>query len=141
MKLSRRELPFAIPAALAGAQSTPPGGTLASKAFRFEDLAAQPSGPIIMRQIFTGTTHSGYPIDLHDTELPAVAAPHAPHHHVHEELLLIREGTLEVALGGAKTRVGPGSVVYIASNEEHGWRNAGNTPAKYFVLALGDDRA
>lgn len=133
-------MPFILPA-LAAAQSAGRREKLPSNAFRFEDLEARKSGPILMRQIFTGTTHSGYLLDLHDTELPAVEAPHAAHHHVHEELLLIREGTLEVTLGGKQTRVGPGSVVYVASNQEHGWRNVGNTPAKYFVLALGDDKA
>jgi mannose-6-phosphate isomerase-like protein (cupin superfamily) len=35
--------------------------------------------------------------------------------------------------------LGPGSVVFVASNEEHGIRNAGSTPAQYFVIALGKD--
>jgi len=65
--------------------------------------------------------------------------PHAPHHHVHEELLLIREGTLEVTVKGRTERLGPGSAVYIASGEEHGWKNVGPSAAKYFVLALGAD--
>jgi len=30
--------------------------------------------------------------------------------------------------------------VYIASGEEHGWKNVGSSQAKYFVLALGDDK-
>ena len=89
--------------------------------------------------MLTGPTHSGYRIDLHATDLTAGQMPHAPHHHVHEELLLIREGTIEVTVGKQTSRLGPGSAVYIASDEEHGWRNVGATPAKYFVLALGDD--
>jgi hypothetical protein len=28
-------------------------------------------------------------------------------------------------------------VVYAASNELHGWKNAGTTQARYFVIALG----
>jgi len=93
-----------------------------------------------IRQMLTGATHSGYRVDLHETALAAGQMPHAAHHHVHEEMLLIREGTLEVTVKGRTERLGPGSVVYIASNDEHGWTNVGSTQAKYFVLALGDDK-
>jgi hypothetical protein len=30
-------------------------------------------------------------------------------------------------------------VAYVASNEEHGIRNAGSTHAQYFVIALGTE--
>ena len=52
---------------------------------------------------------------------------------------MIREGELEVTVAGKTTHLGPGSVAYIASNQEHGWRNAGTTTATYLVLALGGD--
>jgi mannose-6-phosphate isomerase-like protein (cupin superfamily) len=63
--------------------------------------------------------------------------PHAAHHHAHEELLILREGTLEVTILGKTTTVGSGSVVYVNSGEEHGWRNSGTTRARYYVIALG----
>jgi quercetin dioxygenase-like cupin family protein len=44
---------------------------------------------------------------------------------------------MEVTIEGKTEKLGPGSVVYVASNEEHGWRNAGATRAHYFVLTLG----
>jgi quercetin dioxygenase-like cupin family protein len=56
---------------------------------------------------------------------------------VHEEMLLLREGTMEITIEGKKSRLGPGGVVYVASNEEHGWQNVGTTPARYFIVALG----
>jgi quercetin dioxygenase-like cupin family protein len=45
-----------------------------------------------------------------------------------------------VTVKGRTERLGPGSAVYIASNDEHGWKNVGSTQAKYFVLALGEDK-
>jgi hypothetical protein len=30
-----------------------------------------------------------------------------------------------------------GSVVYVNSNEEHGWKNPGPERAQYFVMAIG----
>jgi quercetin dioxygenase-like cupin family protein len=51
-------------------------------------------------------------------------------------MLLIIEGTLEVTIAGRTSRLSSGSVAYMASDEEHGWRNVGTSPARYFVLAL-----
>jgi len=120
---------------VAAAQDVLPSGL-----FSHDTLTARASGSTEIRQMMTGNTHAGYRIDLHETALAAGQMPHAPHKHVHEEMLLIREGTLEVTVKGRTERLGPGSAVYIASNEEHGWKNVGSSQAKYFVLALGEDK-
>ena len=44
---------------------------------------------------------------------------------------MIRSGMLDVTIGGKTTQLGPGSVAYIASNEEHGWRNTVAGVAEY----------
>jgi mannose-6-phosphate isomerase-like protein (cupin superfamily) len=126
--------------AFATTQSTAPNAVLPSKAFRFEDLPVRESPPVRIYQVFTGTTHSGYMIDMHETDLAPGQAPHDSHHHVHEELILIREGLVEFNIAGQKTQLGPGSCAYIASNQDHGLRNVGTIPAQYFVLALGQDQ-
>jgi quercetin dioxygenase-like cupin family protein len=138
MIFSRREFAALLPA-LAAAQTGGKPEILGTKAFRFEDLPMRESGPIRLYQIFTGATHAGFKVDLHESELAAGQAPHEPHRHVHEELVLIREGSLEFTVSGRKTQLGPGSGAYVASNEDHGFRNNGTVPAKYFVLALGQD--
>ena len=137
MQWSRRDLSFLLPA-LAAAQSEDRGAA-PSMAFRFEDLVANTSGAIVTRQILNGDTHTGFLLDLHESELAVGQPPHAPHQHVHEELLLIREGVLDVTIEGKTTRLGAGSGAYFASNRMHGWHNSGSIPAKYFVLALGRD--
>lgn len=86
--------------------------------------------------MFQGTTHTGFEVELHETELGPGEAPHPPHHHVQEEMILIREGVMDVTISGKTSRLGPGSVAFVASNEEHGWKNAGETRAHYFVMAL-----
>jgi quercetin dioxygenase-like cupin family protein len=139
VKWSRRNLSVFLPA-LPAAQIPPRNKPLASTALRHEDIPVRRSGALVSRQMLRGDTHTGYTIDLHESELAAGEAPHPPHHHVHEELLLIREGLLDVTIAGQTTRLGPGSVAFLASNQEHGWRNAGDSLARYFVLALGDDK-
>ena len=74
-------------------------------------------------------------------ELAPGEMPHPPHQHVHEEVVVIREGTLEVTIAGQSSTLGPGSVIYVASNEKHGWKNTGATQAHYTILTLGRERA
>ena len=138
MPHSRRELTLLLPA-LAAMNAPGQDSRLPSRSFRFEDLQARPSGPDRKnraRAMLDGKTHTGYRIEMHQTELAPGMAPHPPHRHVHEEMILIWQGTLEVTISGQKSTLGPGSAAYIASDEEHGWRNVGATQASYFVLTL-----
>jgi len=127
--------------ALAAAQMVPAPSkvkpTLASKAYRFEDLPVKVNGENRSRDVFNGKNHAGVALDLHITELGPGQAPHAPHRHLHEEIVMLRTGLLEVTIEAKVTRVTAGSVVYVNSNEEHGWRNPGSERAQYFVLAIG----
>ena len=138
MRCSRRDLSLFLPI-LAAAKATAQNATLSSKTYSFEQIPVQTTGANQIRQVLDGETHTGVRIELHETELPPGGAPHPPHHHSHEEMILIREGTMEVVIAGRAARLGPGCVAYVASNEEHGWHNAGTTRAHYFVLAIGKD--
>jgi mannose-6-phosphate isomerase-like protein (cupin superfamily) len=113
--------------------------SIPSKVVRFEDLPVESGDGNTLRHILEGKTHSGYRIEIHETDLTAGAMPHPAHHHAHEEVFLVREGTLEVTIAGRASRLGPGSVAYVASNEEHGIRNTGSMHAQYFVIALGTE--
>lgn len=137
---SRRDFSLLLPA-LAAAQAQAQTPALPSKTYRFEDLTVRPTGKNQSRAVLKGATHSGFPVELHQTELGLGEAPHPPHHHVHEEIMMIREGTLEVTISGKSVNLGPGSVAFVASGEEHGWRNVGATRAHYFVMALGQGQS
>jgi quercetin dioxygenase-like cupin family protein len=62
--------------------------------------------------------------------------PHPPHKHSEEELLIIKEGALEVMQNGVTNVVAAGGMVFCASNELHGWRNATKNPVTYYVLKV-----
>src|SRR4029077_14710021 len=130
----------ALTAINAAAQNTP-NTPLTSNTYRFEDLAVHANGQNRSRGILQGQMHTGLPIELHMTELAPGQAPHPPHRHVHEEMIMIHEGTLEVPSAGRAATLGPGSSAFVTSNDHHGWRNVGTTRALYFVLALGGDNA
>src|ERR1041385_6005204 len=89
MKLTRRDLSWLAPA-LAAAQTkqATPKPMLKSKVHKFEDLPVKPNGENRGRAVFDVKTHAGYPVELHITELGPGLAPHAPHHHVHEEIVM-----------------------------------------------------
>lgn len=140
MKYSRRDLTLLL-SVIAAANAAAEEPALASKAYRFEDLPVRGPDTWRSRQIFSGKTHTNYAVDLHHSELAAGIAPHPPHQHVHEEVLLILSGALEVMVADSNQTLGAGSVVYFASNQKHGWHNPGPRAAWYFVLALGGDQA
>jgi quercetin dioxygenase-like cupin family protein len=140
MTYSRRELCLWLPALVASKGLAAERGSLASKTFRFEDLPVRVSGENRYRPILEGVTHEGWQLEAHETDLAPGGMPHPPHRHRQEEMFLLREGTVEVTIAGRTTRLGPGGVAFIASNEEHGVRNAGATHAEYFVLALGSSK-
>jgi quercetin dioxygenase-like cupin family protein len=50
---------------------------------------------------------------------------------------MLRSGQLDATFGGATHRITAGSIIYIASMDEHGWKNPGPDSAEYFVIALG----
>jgi mannose-6-phosphate isomerase-like protein (cupin superfamily) len=138
MNFSRRELCSLLPALLAAIPSAAAGdATLPAAPYPFQDLPVRRQGENVFRPVLDGATNDGAHIELHETDLAPGSRPHPPHHHAHEEIFLIREGTVDVTIAGKDTTLGPGSVAYIASNVEHGIRNAGKDHAQYFVLALG----
>jgi quercetin dioxygenase-like cupin family protein len=140
MTYSRRDLSLLLPAVAAAATGRAQSAVLPSKAYPFDDMTVKTSGENRQRNVFKGETHENFPMDVHLSELPPGAAPHPPHHHVHEEMILIKDGTMEVTISGKSTKLGPGSVAYVASGEEHGWRNVGTTRSLYFVVAFGHDK-
>jgi mannose-6-phosphate isomerase-like protein (cupin superfamily) len=139
MEYSRRDLSLLLPVIAAAANASAQNAQLPAKGYAYGELPVKINGTNKSRAVLKGATHSGCPIELHMTELGPNAAPHPPHHHVHEELVMIHAGTLEVTMSGRTANYGPGSVIYVASGEEHGWKNAGSDRAEYFVIALGSD--
>ena len=140
MTHTRRDLNLLLPALLAF-RSEADSSVLQSKAYPFDTLPVKTNDTNHMevRDVFRGKTQTGCPLALHISTLPPGEMPHPPHHHVHEEMMLIKEGTLEFTIAGRSSTVGAGSVVYINSNEQHGLKNVGNTPAQYFVVEIGSD--
>src|SRR5260370_3454009 len=96
MEYSRRDLALLPLFAAAAATSAAAGTPLTSNTYRFEDLPVKTNGQNRSRAILNGETHSRFPLQMHLTELAARQAPHPPHHHLHEEIIMIVRDTLQV---------------------------------------------
>jgi (S)-ureidoglycine aminohydrolase len=87
------------------------------------------------RQIFEGYTNALTYFEAHVTTLNPGNAPHDSHVHSDmEELIIIKEGTVEQSINGEKKVLGPGSVILASPGDDHGIRNAGETKASYFII-------
>ncbi len=147
MEITRREICSLLPAAIVSVGFLPdafslealaaPQASLPSATYPFDNLPVRSSNTAQIRPILKGKLATGESLEVHETTLPPGGAPHPPHHHEHSEMWLIREGTVEITINGKPHRLGPGSLAFVPSNEEHGITNPGDTPATYFVVAVG----
>jgi mannose-6-phosphate isomerase-like protein (cupin superfamily) len=126
-----------IPAILQPEDSKAQENPMPSATYPFEKLSVRTPNNAQIRDVLKGKLATGESLEVHETTLPPGGAPHPPHHHVHSEMWLIREGTVELTINGTSYRLGPGSVGFVHSNDEHGIKNVGTTPATYFVVAVG----
>jgi len=126
-----------IPAILPSGASAAQDDSMPSAVYPFEKLPVRTPNGAEIRAVLKGKLATGESLEVHETMLPPGGMPHPPHHHVHSEMWLIREGTVELTINGNSHRFGPGSVGFVHSNDEHGIKNVGTTPATYFVVAVG----
>jgi mannose-6-phosphate isomerase-like protein (cupin superfamily) len=105
--------------------------------YTFDKLPVHTSNGVEGRHVLKGKLATGESLEVHETTLLPGGAPHPPHHHGHSEMWLIRDGIVEITVNGTSYRLGPGSVGFVHSNDEHGIKNVGATPANYFVVAIG----
>lgn len=107
---------------------------MSSTVWDWDKLKAEPTKYGARREVFEGRTATLDLLACHITTLNPGEVPHAAHHHPEEELLVVKEGTLLVMQHGVTNTTGPGSIIFQASNQEHGLRNGGNVPATYYVF-------
>ena len=110
--------------------------TRPSGVFDWEKLTVVPTKVGERREVLKGSTVTLESLTCHITTLNAGEAAHAAHIHPDEEIIIVREGTLEVTVKDVSQRATPGSIIFYASNDLHGMRNVGGTRATYFVIRL-----
>jgi len=143
MAVTRRELCSMLPAVLipaivpAEAIAEQDKSSMPSAMFPLDKMPVRTPNNAEIRDVLKGKLATGESLEVHQTTLVPGGAPHPPHRHQHSEMWLIREGTVEITVNGTNYRLGPGSVGFVESNDEHGIKNVGTTSATYFVVAVG----
>ena len=111
-----------------------PAPIMGSTAFDWTQIPVKKNAKGETRKFFQAPTATLDELECHVTTLNPGEIAHPPHRHPDEELLIIKEGTVECLVNGELKRVGPGSVVFQASNQLHNIKNVGDTPATYHVI-------
>ena len=137
--ITRRDLVVAVVAtcatiaavALADAVVAP---VMKSSVFTWDSLKAEAKPTGARRGVFDSRTATLDRFECHITTINPGKMPHDGHHHPEEELIIVKEGTIEAVQNSATNNVGPGGIIFEASNEYHSLRNAGSTTATYYVI-------
>ena len=113
-----------------GAQAT----VMSSRVFDWSALTATTTKVGARRAVVQAPTATLDELEIHITTLNPGETPHAPHSHLAEELIIVKEGIVESLVNGEQRRVGAGSIIFQASNQLHTIRNVGTGPATYHVI-------
>ena len=153
MRCTRRDLGLLLPSlvaasatALEARQAAPAADNPVEKLpvmrtqhFKYDELPVTTSGQNRQKRMFTAKTHTGFKIESHQSDIAPGEVNHPPHQHLREEMMLIREGIMELTIAGKPYRLGRGDVGVIGSNELHNAKNVGTTRATYFIVNIGRD--
>lgn len=122
-----------VEAATAGGRLT---GKLQSAVYDWEKMTVTKTPTGERRAVLNSPTATLSNVSWHITTIRAGLVAHAPHRHADEELVVVKDGLIEVTIDGEATRGGPGSMFWFGSGSMHGMRNVGDTPASYYVFRV-----
>jgi uncharacterized cupin superfamily protein len=135
--MTRREIVMsllAVPGTMSLKAAADQEQVLGPTVFSWDEMKPVKTATGEVRSLCKGPTATLDQLEMHVTTLNPGETSHPPHRHVNEELIILREGECETLSNGTWVKVGPGSVVFNASNSLHGFRNVGKAPATYHVI-------
>lgn len=130
----------ALPATLTEAQgqithvdAVKTGPELKSSVVKLAGLPAEGDSPGAKAYVqFNGPTKQLAAVAAGACTLEPGARPHPPHQHPEEELMVIGSGSGEIVVGGVKSQVKAGDMMYAEANVLHGIVNTGSTPMTFY---------
>ena len=108
--------------------------TMASKAIEWNSLEVKTNATGSSRKFFEGPTANLEVLECHASTLNPGATNHVILKRPNDEVIIVKEGTIEAFVSDKWIRVGPGSVIFNAANTPQSMRNVGDGPATYHVI-------
>jgi quercetin dioxygenase-like cupin family protein len=96
---------------------------MGSSIFDWTQLPVRKTEKGEVRKVLQAPTATLDELECHVTTLNPGEMAHPPHQHPDEEIIIVKEGTVESLVNGELKVVGPGSVIFQASNQMHSIKN------------------
>lgn len=109
---------------------------LTSTAIDWASIPPQPNPNGTARPFFDGPTQHLANLECHATTLNPGAANHEILQRPHDEIVILKEGTIEAYLHGTWLPLSPGSVIFYAAGTDQALRNPTPSPATYHVITF-----
>ena len=121
------------PGLVARAQSAK-NSAMTSTAIEWNSIEAKTNANGSSRKFFEGPTATLDLLECHASTLNPGATNHVILTRPHDEVIIVKEGTIEAFVTDKWVRIGPGSVIFNAANVPQAMRNVGDGPATYHVV-------
>ena len=105
-----------------------------SQIFPWGMPALEPTKTGARATVFDGPTATLDRFHCHISTLNPGENTGALHRHPQEELVILKDGTVEVNIDGKLTTATTGAMIFFSANENENMRNVGKTPATYYVI-------
>jgi mannose-6-phosphate isomerase-like protein (cupin superfamily) len=137
--LTRRDLTVALAAAsvatgLAVLAQSDKKPAMTSTAIEWNSLEAKTNANGSGRKFFEAPTANLALLECHATTLNPGVTNHAILKRPDDEVVIVKEGTIEAYVTDKWVRLGPGSVIFNAAGVLQAMRNVGDGPATYHVV-------
>src|SRR5262245_48582198 len=129
--MTLRRLLFLTVVVLLPAASSHAQAPLRSAVFPADSARVRKGGNANQRSIVDTLTPTLAKLEMHETTLEPGQMPHPSHRHAHDELMIVKTGTIEVYQDKFTRIAKPGAVIFMSSGEMHGLKNIGQTKASY----------
>jgi mannose-6-phosphate isomerase-like protein (cupin superfamily) len=109
---------------------------MTSSALEWNSLAVKTNANGSSRKFFEGPTPTLEMLECHASTLNPGATNHVILKRPNDEVIIVKEGTIEAFVDDKWVRVGAGSVIFNAAGVDQSMRNPGDVPATYHVITF-----
>lgn len=107
-----------------------------SVAIEWNSIEAKPNANGSGKKFIEGATATLEYLESHATTLRPGASNHEILPRADEEVMIVKEGTVEAYVKDKWVRLGPGSLIFYAANAMQSVRNTSDSPATYHVVTF-----